>query len=153
MKAGTHRAGFTFIEVLVVIAILLILVAVSVATFKNLGTSSTHRIATQEVLSALSEARNRSIASENDTTYGVYFATSSVTIFAGSVYSQSDPNNILINFTGGVHATSSLSNNSTEVVFQRLSGFPTATGTVHVMRGDNMATNTITIHNSGLVEI
>lgn len=153
MRNDSPQSGFSFTEVLVVIAILLILVTISVITFQNLGTTSTHRVVTQEVLSLLTEARTQSIASENDTVYGVHLATSSVTLFAGGTYNQSDPDNILLSFSGGVHATSSLSGGSTEVVFQRLTGFPSATGTIQIIRGDNSATNTITIHNSGLIDI
>lgn len=152
MKTQQRQIGFSFTEILVVIGIILLLSAIAVVTFRNLELSSSHRSVTQEVFSTLTDARNRSIASESDTVYGVHFETDSVTLFEGDTYTQSDPDNLRINFTGGVYATSSLIGTNTDVVFRRLTGFPTATGTLLIMRSDGVATKTIIIHGSGLIE-
>jgi len=152
MNRRIHKRGFTFIEILVVIAIILILAAVAVVTFKNLDTTSSHRVVTQEVYSTLTEAHNNSIASTDDSVYGVHFETDLITLFEGDTYNASDSTNKEFVFTGGVYATSSLITNSVDIVFKRLTGFPTATGALHIVRSDGSATSTITIHGTGLIE-
>lgn len=151
MKKKLHTRGFTFIEVLVVIAILFILVAISITTFQKMSISSSHRVVAQEIFSTLTTARNDTLASNNDTVYGVHFETGSTTLFQGSTFTEGDIDNVVYEFLGGTWATSTFITNNTDVVFKRLTGFPSATGTLYIVSPDGTATRTITIHDTGLI--
>lgn len=147
------RNGFTVIEILVVVAIMGLLASIAVAAFYNMGRAAAERIAAQEVYTAFIDARNRTLASEGDTVYGVYITETDVTRFTGPTYSAGDPENKVYTFDRGVAATSSLfASGSVAITFTRLTGEPSATGTVHVQGQGQTSTSTITIHASGLVE-
>ena len=139
------------VEILVVIAIMVILAAVSFTGFTDYVHRQEYRVAVQEVFEATREARQETLGAEGDANYGVYFATDSVTIFSGDTYNASDPNNdvrsiygatIDTNFSGGVD----------EVSFARLSGLPSTSGTVTVTDSWSGEDRTISISGAGLIE-
>jgi len=150
MRLHTQRGGFTLIEILVVIAILSVIVTISAATFVNMNKSSMLRAARDDVYGALSFARERTLASENDMVYGVHLSTSSVTRFEGDTYTAGSASNVVYSFGTAVSATSTLITQSPNIIFRRLTGTPSATGTIFIRNG--ISTTTVQIHGSGLVE-
>ncbi len=151
MKKGI-RDGFTLVEILIVIAILGILSAISILTFRALYTNATLRAATQEVYLMLEDARSRTLASEDAFTYGVHIASSSVTRFRGSVYVAGDANNVVYVFEGGVTATGTIVASGSSIVFERLTGDAAGNGRIYLRDRDGTATNTIEVQASGLIE-
>jgi prepilin-type N-terminal cleavage/methylation domain-containing protein len=150
MRNPRGQSGFTFVEILVVLAVLLIIGTMSIAGFRAMYQDSGERIVAQEIADALREARNNTIGAKNDTVYGVRVATSSVTRFIGSTYSMGNASNTVYTYDAGVTATGTLVN--TSIVFTRLTGAPSATGTIFVRNADGTSTTTITIESTGLVE-
>lgn len=147
------KTGFTIIEVLVVIAIIGIMTALSAAAFKNMNTSASVKIGTQEVYTALIDSRNKTLGSDDDTVYGVHFETDSVTRFTGATYSFGAPTNEVYTFENGVNASSSLIQNGTnDIIFKRLTGAPGVSGTIFIRNNLNEGTSTILIHGTGLIE-
>lgn len=142
--------GFTLIEIIVVISIIGIIAGVSSVTFMNMYRTSTLKAGGNEVYSALTSARERTLSSENDTVYGVRIATSSVIRFAGPTYNPSDTQNTIYYFGKDVSATSSLISTGTNVLFRRLTGESSASGTIYIRNG--ISTSTIVIRTSGLIE-
>lgn len=147
-----YNKGFTLLEILVVITILGILSAISVVALKDLYRYSALKVSTNGVYRAFTDARNRTLASEGDTVYGVFVGTSSVTRFVGSTYSIGASTNKVYYFTGGVSATGTIVSTALPVVFTRLTGQPSASGTVMMNNDTHTATNTITIYATGLIE-
>ena len=152
MEALRQKRGFTMIEILVSIAILVTFTAVTMVAFRNVYRHSGERIAVQEIADALRESRNKSIGSIQEMVFGVRIATSSVTRFVGSTYSATSTSNTVYYFEGGATATGTLVRNATSIVFSRLLGTPSATGTILVRDIDNQSTTTITIVQTGLIE-
>ena len=142
--------GFTIVEILVVLVIMGIIVTIVQSSFSRLNSSQALNTEADGVLSMVERARARSVSSENASEYGIRFASTSVTLFAGKIYGASSTNEIKnlnsnvrisnINLTGGV----------SDVYFNRLSGKPSATGTVALsLVGGASTTKTITIYNTG----
>lgn len=152
MIRSTPQQGFTLTEILIVIALLVIFGTISMVAFQNFFRASALKVGTQEVLQAFTDARSSTLASENDTVFGVLVSSTSVTRFSGSVFTVGDPSNQTYFFEAGVSATGSLVTSGTDIVFTRLSGEPSATGTIYIRNDTSSATNTVVVHGSGLIE-
>lgn len=150
MSLATRHQGFTLIEILVVLVIISIITGISVATFVNMNRGAILREASSNVYDALTSARGRTLSSQNNTVYGVRMSTSSIIRFEGSTYTPGNTSNTVYLFNSAVSATSSLITQGKDIIFQRLNGEPSATGTVYIRNG--ISTSTIIIHGSGLVE-
>lgn len=150
-----HQKGFTLIELLFVIAIILILSAVTIEGFQMFASRAKHTEGAHVVLGALQEAHARTLASEGDTSYGVHFGAGSAVIFSGTTYIAGDVTNDVRTLPAQTSITNtSLSGGGNEVYFARLSGDATPTGTVTVSSTrDAAASSTIIIYRTGLSEI
>jgi len=144
--------GFTIVELLVVIAIFGILATIISVTMSNYVARQSLNSIHQQVIEGIENARRDTLASRNNTTYGVYVGTTSIAFFEGSSYSASDPNNEYIHYTSKVTATSSFTGGVWSVVFSRLTGEAGAAGTIVLYDNDSMSYATVTISSSGLVE-
>ncbi len=114
--------------------------------------SSALRVATQEVYTALIDARNSTLASQDDTVYGVHISTTTVTWFAGGTYNPADPANQTYRFEEEVTATGTLALAEANIIFERLTGIPSASGTIILENVTKTSSSTVTIHGSGLIE-
>lgn len=152
MTISPRTKGFTLIEILVVIAILLIIATFAVSAFRAMLQASGKRIAVVEITDALREARNNALSSKNDAVYGVRVASTSVTRFIGSTFTSGHASNTVYFFEAGAMATGTLVNDGVSIVFARLTGAPSATGTVLVVDSDRSGTTTVTIGATGLIQ-
>ena len=150
MTYARERSGFTIIEIVVSIAIIGIIAAISTVGLRNWQESAARKVAAQDVYQKLRTAREKTLGSDGDTVYGVRIESTSVTLFSGYAYMAGAPGNIVYDFESGVTATSSLRGRN--IVFERLTGRPSATGTVYVRSRDGNATNTVILYGSGLVD-
>lgn len=85
--------GFTFIELLIVIVIISILASVVLAGFYNYRLHRTLELSAKEVRQILEEARSRTLAAVNDSSYGVEIGSSEITLFAGEEYYSDESSN------------------------------------------------------------
>lgn len=150
MCTTQKKYGFTLVEIIVVIAILALVATISVVTFMNMHRDATLRATASDVYESFTNARERTLASENDTVYGVHLATSSITRFVGNTYSAGHASNTVFTFENIVSATGTLVMQNANIIFERLTGKPSATGTLYIRNG--VSTSTVTIHGSGLIE-
>ena len=150
--ARLNRNGYTIIELLVVLTIVSLLVVIAVSTFQNLKRSSILRVSVDNVQHALETARNRTLASDGDTVFGIHLDEDKMVVFSGISYSSTSPTNTDYEFTGGVTATSSLSGGVTEIIFARLTGVPNATGTITLVTPGGFSSSTLEVFSSGLIE-
>lgn len=117
--------GFTLTEVLVVIAVIGILAtagAPSITTF--LSQSGAHDAAVI-YSQMLRRAQSYAIASRFDSPWGVWVATSTIVLFKGTSYAARDVSRDEVYSTTISFSASGM----TEVVFARLSGLPSQSGT------------------------
>lgn len=147
------KKGFTVIEVVVGVFIIVMLSAAAVAVFKGFKSDTDVAQAQEIVISALRISRSRTLASIDSSVYGVHFASTSVTVFPGAVYDAGNSNNEKndLPVTAEI-STIFLTGGTSNVVFERITGNAQATGTITVVSTSDMSnTKTITINASGLI--
>lgn len=148
--------GFTFVELMLVVAIMLLVTATTVAGFYSYARGKALQSAERLVRSTLEDAHARTLGADKNLQYGVRLATSTntITLFEGDTYSAVDPNNIDTVLTSYVTiADVSLNGGGYDVVFDRLVGTTDTYGTISLLlaTGDS-ATRTISVLRSGIIE-
>lgn len=148
-------SGFTAIEILVAIAIVVLLSVITFTSFSNLNRKEILDKESLKILSVIQDARSLTLSSKNSSQYGVYFEEDRIISFAGSTYNSSNPNNLETTLSSRVSITSiALNGVVSEVVFERLSGKTSQFGTVTLsLVSDSSLTKTIRIFETGLLEI
>lgn len=151
----SQQKGFTLIEILVVITILVTLSAISVTVFSKFSTSRVLVGSVQTVLSILDEARTLTLASKDGYQYGVHFETAKVVLFKGTIYSSSDPDNdVMVLHTAVEISNITLTGSGSDVVFSRLTGTTGQNGTVRLsLVSDSTSSSTINIQTTGIAEV
>ena len=153
-KKISKSEGITLLEILLVIAISSLLLGFVASPLLSFYRQIVFQGATENVLAMLDEARKSTLSSYYSSQYGVYFDTDKVVLFRGATYSASDPNNDVYTFNNNVQiSTTTLSGGVDEVVFSRITGETSASGTVTMSTLIGSTTKNISIHSSGLVEV
>ena len=149
----TKGRGFTVVELLFVFAIISLLAGLSASTFIAVRQTEELKTASQDVWIALRSARSATLSSAGDQVYGVHIASNKIVRFSGATYGVNSTTDVVSTFPGSVLATSSLSSNATDIVFTRLSGEASATGTITLLQTTTNASKTISIAKTGLIDI
>lgn len=104
-----------------------------------------------EVASIVKETRLKTISAETLGQYGLHIGTDEMVLFSGNVYDPASSSNRIFPLNQ-VYLGTNFSDGSDEVVFERLTGVPSATGTIVVYDKAYNSARTILITDSGLVE-
>jgi hypothetical protein len=125
-----------------------------VRTFIDLNFNQALDKDTATTVTVLEEARSRTLASYSASQYGVHFASSSLTLFKGSTFSSTDPNNevIPLNPVSVITSLYSFSDGGTDIVFTRLIGEAVQSGTFTLSSTRASTTKTVTIYKTGIVQ-
>ncbi|MBI3305824.1 prepilin-type N-terminal cleavage/methylation domain-containing protein [Candidatus Nomurabacteria bacterium] len=147
-----YKKGITAIELLVVLAILVILLAIVVPQFSKTRESQVLKSAVSDILSSIDKARAETLSSLNSSEYGVHFEFDRIVIFKGKVYSASAGDNEIVSITAPASinnvALGGVSGASGNMYFSRLYGIPSATGMITVSTSDY--SKIITIYATGV---
>ena len=146
--------GFSVAELVVVLAVIVFIAALSATSFVNLNKTQAADKAAILAISVLDEARSLTLASKGASQYGVHFEDSKIVLFTGTTYSSSDSTN-QINSLNSLVVTSaiSLSGGGSEVIFDRLSGTTAQYGSVTFsVKSDTTITKTVTIYSTGAAQ-
>lgn len=149
------KKGFSLIELLIVIALIMILILVIFSNFYKRKSTLDLDLTTKQIASILNEARSRAISQDKDSQWGVYFANSTSTqpfyaLFYSTYYSTSTTvkKYTLPNFI--YYSTSSIPlGGSLTVLFQKLSG-DLQTGALSKTINLNLIQNGIVIASSSI---
>lgn len=128
-----RHKGFTILEILFALAILVLVVTMITFSFSKLNASQALDKSAVLVASILDEARSLTLSSKGDSQYGVHFESSQVILFKGASYLSSDPSNITTELHPLVGLGNiNLSGGSLDVTFKRLTGHTDQAGSVEV---------------------
>lgn len=118
--------GFSLVELVIVMAIFLLLLAVADVSYSNFSTATKLDIATKSVVKALHSAQMRAGQVNGDARWGVEVLTTEIVVFKGTSYATRDQSaDQSLNMPGGVVPSGLI-----EVVFAPVMGYPAAAGTI-----------------------
>lgn len=147
------RQGFTLIELLIVIGILSILLLIAIGSFNLFTSQVSLETTSSKIISTLRLAREQTLASEDESVYGVHFETSKYVLFKGATYSSSDPDNKEYTLSGSEIYEINISGGD-DAVFNRIRGTTANSGNVKVrLTSDTSRTQTVLINSSGQVSL
>lgn len=155
LKTGAYGGGFTLLEIVIVVAVLTIIGAIVAYGFYSFFRTSEMKTAVDVVHAELRDARAKTIAARGDSRYGVHFESDRVTVFAGTVYSVSDPANEIEVLPPGISiVTIALNGGGADVIFDRLSGNTAQYGSVTLAhRSHDIADKIISVSAAGMIDV
>lgn len=147
--------GFTLIEMIIVIAITAILGSMAFVSFGRIINYTSIEGQAQSIRSHIERARIFTLASKNNSSFGVIFSSSTARVYQGTTFvtaSSSDQvyvldiNESIININ--------LGNGGSSIYFNKITGEPNATGTIVVTSKSNTDDRrTVIIYQTGIVDI
>jgi len=153
-SAGRHHPGLTLLEVLLVAAIIGLLAAVILSQASVARQRAILNLESERLLALINQTRGETLQSAGGRQYGLQFNETEIKIFAGVGY---QPDQVTAAYTLDPQVRLSainLSHGATEVVFARLTGVPSATGTVTVsLATDAAQKRLVIIEPSGIIRI
>lgn len=146
--------GFTLFELIIVVVIMSILFQISITTFFSITKQQSLDKDVESAYSFLLKARNQTINGESGRSYGVRFASTSIILFQGTAYSVASTTAIYEFANKSFMDSISLTSGVYDVYFRKITGAPSATGTViFKISTDDTLQKRMIIHGSGLVEV
>jgi prepilin-type N-terminal cleavage/methylation domain-containing protein len=155
IRGMRNSVGFTLIEIMVVIAVLLLVSALSIGSFSLLNKKTEIDSAKNNLTSTLNKAKNKTLASEGPAQYGIYFNIvanpDQYVFFQGPSYASRNINfDEIYNLPKTINiANLSLNVSGNEVVFNRLDGNTNNYGFLSLESSSANETRTIYIYKSG----
>jgi prepilin-type N-terminal cleavage/methylation domain-containing protein len=123
-----NRNGFSLLEILLVVAMFGILAAFISPAAHTSYLANNLRSAHASIRNALSLARAYALCQKNNSSWGVYITTTTITVFAGKNFSSRTPAyDEIIDIPGGITTTG-----INDIIFNSLSAKPTTTGTIQL---------------------
>ena len=148
-----RNRGFSLVEIVLVIAILGILSLICLNSFASIRSSQMLDKDADTVVEMIRRSRTETLDSYNETVYGVHMAATSATAFAGSAYSFGASGNDVFPLSASESASENLVGGSYDVIFNRLTGETSASGTITISSAGVAQPKTITVYATGLVEL
>ncbi len=147
LKKINVKRGFTLVEMMLVIGILVIIAGLAIPFYQSFQISSALDNAGQEIIQSLRNAQSKAMSSQGLSSYGVHFDTNQFVIFKGNIYNPVDAENEIFEVANTVDITS---NGSYNVVFSVGEGLPDAQPIITVTSSNNKS-KSISINELGRV--
>lgn len=147
--------GFTLIEILAVIFIIGLILAAAFVSLSSFSSNQKLKQLSEDTISFIREARERTIASENDYAYGIHLEENRMLIFKAPAYIENDSDNKIYEMPQGfIISQINLSGGTSDIIFQKLTGEATASGTIIIEKqSDSSIRRIIRIYETGIIEI
>lgn len=148
-----NQIGLTIIEIIVVVSVIVILAGLSFQVFNVFIKTQALDKDAQQIASQIKEARSATLASRDDSVYGVHITATRTVMFKGVTFTETDPFNREFGLNVRVNATTSLNGGGTDILFDRLKGTTNQYGSVTLLLvASTTITKTISIGETGIVE-
>ncbi len=149
IRYSNQVGGFSFIELMMAIAVLVLLAGLAIPFYQSFQVSSNLDNTTQEMASTLRRAQGMAMGSKQWSAWGVHLEAHKYIVFAGAAYNAGDPTNET--FTTPQNITVSTTAGS-DIVFTRVKGETSNVGTVTLQSANNEST-AITINARGIINV
>jgi len=148
--------GFTFIELILVVAITGLIISIVLPTLSKFKEEQSLKNTVSAVVAILNQARSDTLSSLSSTNYGVYFDTSKAVYFVGPTYTAGTSTNQVFLFSDVTSVPVSggliFNGGGSIVVFNRLTGDTSNYGTIRIQLVSNSSIyKTITVGKTGFV--
>lgn len=127
-----NSRGFTVVETLIVLTILVILFSLLLSVFFNLADYRALERDCAEIRAYLEEARIYTQSSKLESSYGVYFNTDEIELFRGDSWATKEEILKTHQFNRSVSVSNTSLGGANEVIFYRLFGEPSVYGEIKV---------------------
>lgn len=145
MTTKKMQAGFTFVEVLLVVALILTLSILSTGFYARFFTQNAVTNTSDQLVSSLRKAQMYAMIGKQNGTWGVKYASNQIILFQGTTYAT---RNSALDEKYDVISQVSITGLN-EITFSRTTGTPSATATISVSGNTN--TTSITLNSQGMV--
>ncbi|XOB41275.1 MAG: Tfp pilus assembly protein FimT/FimU [Candidatus Nealsonbacteria bacterium] len=156
-KNKIQSTGFTLVETLTVIGILVVITATAIPAYRNFQKESDLINSVEEIINILKLAQSKTLASEQSSNWGVYFSIISpqeYVLFKGTDYASRD-----VSFDRDYKIPSlveiyevDFAGSGQEVVFDRITGLTANPGQISLrLKNDVLKTRAIIIEPSGQI--
>jgi prepilin-type N-terminal cleavage/methylation domain-containing protein len=145
-----YTKGFTAIEIVIVLAIVVLLIAVVLPPLEKMKQNQVLKSAVADISSTLNKAKSQTLSSVNSLEYGVHFQSDKIVIFQGNTYSAANSTNEDVQITYPAYISNiNLTGGASDIYFDKLSGAPNKTGDITVSIPTQ--SKTVTISATGAV--
>lgn len=148
------KKGYTLIEILLVIAISVIILAIILSSFNSLIKTQALDKDYSSVASLIDQAKSLALNSKAGSQYGVHFASSTVVLFKGTNFSSgaADNQTYFLNSRVSLSADNLIGSTTAEILFSRITGYANASGTVALsLKADPNIFKIIRIYHTGTI--
>lgn len=150
LRARRLQGGLTMIEVMVTIVLMSGLLLISLTALQGLRRNADIDTTTQHIVATLQLARNKTLASQNESSYGVHFESDQYVLFTGTTYDSAATDNEVHELTPQLEINDISVTGGSDVVFDRVYGTTSNDGTVTIrVAAEPTKTKTISILPSG----
>jgi prepilin-type N-terminal cleavage/methylation domain-containing protein len=144
--------GFTLIEILVVIAIIGIITAITIPQLSGVQQRQVARHHVEMIETFFFDARARTLSSQELSSYGIVLSQDSIGVFQGTSYAVGGDLIDQFEFESGFSLSSINLNSGDSFSFARLSGAVTNTGSFTLSSADGTIEYVFTVTPTGLLE-
>ena len=139
--------GFTLLEVLLSVIILSVMAGLSLPVMASFNGRNDLDVTTQSIAMQLRRAGTYSRGANSDSQWGVHAQSGSVTLFRGAAYASRDTG---YDETTPIPSSFTVSGTS-DVVFSKVDGSPSSSGSITLTNTNSNEARTITINAKGMV--
>lgn len=145
------QSGFSLLEILIALGIVLMISAGITASLQHLRESGALDSGKQQLISVLQEARGSTLASKDRSAYGVYMSTSTAELYKGDDYISGTVERT-VTLTDTLEYVYEIDGGGSDIHFERLSG-ETSSSTITIRFIDKPDTwTTVKVTEAGVVE-
>ena len=117
----SSQRGFTLIEIVIAIAIVIMLGSISLTSFRASRNVRDLSTSAQNVLETIRRAQSKTLAGENDSSWGVHIQSDRIILFEGINFSAST-NTQNYPLPPSIHITNISLNGGNDIIFKRITG-------------------------------
>lgn len=143
--------GLTLVEIIVAVAIISLISVLFLFSYTTNRRQTELNNNTNQVVSILNNAKQKTLASENSSSWGVHFEESSCILFQGNDYSTSI-NKTTYSLTKGVNLVNNFFSGP-DIIFAKVTGYPNQTGSITLYLAGTSKQKSICINSIGVIQV